>query len=237
MTADDDAERAEFLARQMERDIIEENEFFGLEKELTARYQVSGVVLRRAARLLEGDGVIEIRKSQDDGLIIRRAARDPVTDAAAVYLGLKQVIPDELEQARMPFETFCVQQVANRISADGAASIRSVLKREKCQLGEHEILRAHEFHVLIAELTGNPVLHLLVRTVAELTQRMGQRRGGPDPETVHNAHCEIADAIIAGDAALARHRMVTHLEAVSRALTGQQAGVGSPPGRIVRGLQ
>jgi DNA-binding FadR family transcriptional regulator len=35
------------------------------------------------------------------------------------------------------------------------------------------------------------------------------------PDDIHAAHAQIAEAIIARDGALARHRMMTHLEEVS----------------------
>jgi DNA-binding GntR family transcriptional regulator len=49
------------------------------------------------------------------------------------------------------------------------------------------------------------------------------------PDDIHAAHAQIAEAIIARDGALARHRMMTHLEEVSA------TGPRRPPARPPRG--
>ena len=71
----------------------------------------------------------------------------------------------------------------------------------------------------MARLTANPALHLFVQTLTDLTQRQ-QAGPGPQPALAggdpRGAH-QIAEAIIARDGALARHRMMTHLEDVAAA--------------------
>jgi DNA-binding FadR family transcriptional regulator len=78
----------------------------------------------------------------------------------------------------------------------------------------------------VARLTANPALHLFVQTLTDLTQRQPAReRTRLSVDDVHVAHLKIAEAIIARDGALARHRMMTHLEDVSA------TGSRRPPAR------
>ena len=79
-------------------------------------------------------------------------------------------------------------------------------------------LGVQAFHLVVAELSGNPVLHLFVEMLGSLV-----RQRASDVITdlacayptagsaVHKDHELIAEAIAAGDAALARHRMHRHL--------------------------
>jgi DNA-binding FadR family transcriptional regulator len=79
---------------------------------------------------------------------------------------------------------------------------------------------AHEVHLTLAEMSGNPVLEFFVRTIS-LWARRGTGTPGQEPmpheETagaVWRAHGAIVEAILTGDHSLARHRMVRHLEAL-----------------------
>jgi DNA-binding FadR family transcriptional regulator len=83
----------------------------------------------------------------------------------------------------------------------------------------------------VARLTANPALHLFVRTLTDLTrwQHPVLDRNRLSPDDIHAAHAKIAEAIIARDGALARHRMMTHLEEVSA------TGPRHPPARPSRG--
>jgi DNA-binding FadR family transcriptional regulator len=221
--------KAEIVADQMEQTIVgqrwEPGELFGSEVELIARYGVSRAVFREAVRLLEHHGLAEMRRGLHGGLFIRQPDPQPVAKAMAVYLDFEKVEPRQLEDARLAIEVFCVERVAEKISEEEVAEVRAFLAAEAAQAAE--VARAtagrppslHEFHVLVARLTGNPALHLFVQTLCDLTQRQHTiiEWHRTSPEDVHRAHARIAEAIIARDGALARHRMVTHLEEVSAA--------------------
>ena len=213
--------KAEIVADQIERTIVgqrwEPGELFGSEVELIARYGVSRAVFREAVRLLEHHGLAEMRRGLHGGLFIRQPDPQPVAKAMAVYLDFEKVEPRQLEDARLAIEVFCVERVAAKISEEEVAEVQAFLAAEAAQVAAGRAPSLHEFHVLVAWLTGNPALHLFVQTLCDLTQRQHMiiERHRTSPEDVHRAHARIADAIIARDGALARHRMVTHLEEVS----------------------
>lgn len=211
--------KAEIVADQIEQTIVgqrwEPGALFGSEVELIARYGVSRAVFREAVRLLEHHGLAEMRRGLHGGLFIRQPDPHPVAKAMAVYLDFEKVEPRQLEDARLAIEVFCVERVAARISEDEAAELRAFVAAEA--VGPRQA--PHDFHVLVARLTGNPALHLFVQTLTDLTQRLSvvPERDRACPDGVYAAHTRIAEAIIARDGALARHRMVTHLEEVSAA--------------------
>jgi DNA-binding FadR family transcriptional regulator len=199
--------KAEIVADQIAQTIVgqrwEPGELFGSEIELIARYGVSRAVFREAVRLLEHHGLAEMRRGLHGGLFIRQPDPKPVTKAMAVYLD---------------FEKVCVERVAARISDDEVAEVRAFLAAEAARIASGRAQSLHDFHVLVARLTANPALHLFVQTLTDLTQRQQQPvpdRSRRSLDEIHAAHVEIAEAIIARDGALARHRMMTYLEDVS----------------------
>ena len=214
--------KAEIVADQIAQTIVgqrwEPGELFGSEVELIARYGVSRAVFREAVRLLEHHGLAEMRRGLHGGLFIRQPDPKPVAKAMAVYLDFEKVEPRQLEDARFAIEVVCVERAAAKISEDDVAEIRAYLAAEDTLVTSGETQRLYDFHVLMARLTGNPALHLFVQTLTDLTQRQPAfERSRLSLEDIHVAHGKIAEAIIARDGALARHRMMTHLEAVSAA--------------------
>jgi DNA-binding FadR family transcriptional regulator len=214
--------KAEIVADQIEQTIVgqrwEPGELFGSEVELIARYGVSRAVFREAVRLLEHHGLAEMRRGLHGGLFIRQPEPAPVAKAMAVYLDFEKVEPRQLEDARLAIELFCAERVAARISEDQVGELRDYLAVEATLAGPDETPRLYDFHVLVARLTANPALHLFVQTLTDLTQRQPTlERSRLSIGDVHAAHVKIAEAIIARDGALARHRMMTHLEEVSAA--------------------
>jgi DNA-binding FadR family transcriptional regulator len=144
----------------------------------------------------------------------------------AVYLDFEKVEPRQLEDARLAIELFCAERVAARISEGEVGEIRAYLAVEATKVSSGDSRSLYDFHVLVARLTGNPALHLFVQTLTDLTQRQPAReRTRLSVDDVHVAHLKIAEAIIARDGALARHRMMTHLEDVSA------TGSRRPPAR------
>jgi DNA-binding FadR family transcriptional regulator len=214
--------KAEIIADQIEQTIVgqrwEPGELFGSEVELIARYGVSRAVFREAVRLLEHHGLAEMRRGLHGGLFIRQPDPAPVAKAMAVYLDFEKVEPRQLEDARLAIELFCAERVAARINEDGVDEVRAYLAVEATQVSSGEAPSLHDFHVLMARLTANPALHLFVQTLTDLTQRQPVReRNRLSLDDIHAAHVKIAEAIIARDGALARHRMMTHLDEVSAA--------------------
>ncbi len=226
--------KAEIVADQIEQTIVgqrwEPGELFGSEVELIARYGVSRAVFREAVRLLEHHGLAEMRRGLHGGLFIRQPDPQPVAKAMAVYLDFEKVEPRQLEDARLAIEVFCVERVAARISEDEVAEIRAFLTAEAARVAAGETQSLHDFHVLVARLTTNPALHLFVQTLTDLTQRQNpvHERNRISLDDIHAAHAKIAEAIIARDGALARHRMMTHLEEVAQAGTRRQPGRQAP---------
>lgn len=215
---------AETVAHQMITNIAASGagvgDLVGSEADLLERYDVSRAVLREAVRLLEYHSVARMRRGPGGGLVITAPDAAASIDAVAIYLGYERVRVDELRVVREVLEIGCLEIVAARhddprVTARLTASIRD--QGPTVTIAE----RGHDFHTELAELTGNPVLALFLRILTTV----GRRRTVSAPadaqeslgigERVDAIHEKITEAILAGDAPLAAHRMRRHLEALT----------------------
>jgi DNA-binding FadR family transcriptional regulator len=123
-----------------------------------------------------------------------------------------------------------VRSVAEHIDEAGIVKLRNALAHESELPGEPDPA-IHDFHVVVADLTRNPALHLFINVLAQLTaarfpgvtasldkQAARSVSAAWEAAEAHRVHEAIADAIIAGDAALAQHRMHRHLDALAAGL-------------------
>lgn len=198
------------------------------EAELMQRYQASRAIVREAVSLLEQHTTARMRRGPKGGLMVCAPDPDAVTGAVAIYLEYQNVTPAQLAEARVALELSAVELAASRLTEEGIVELRSVLDAEQ---GHPEGMwweHTRDVHIAIARLTGNPTYPLFITVLAKLVDA---RAKPPLPsETmmpeVHCAHSKIVDAIVAGDASLARHRMHRHLEAITPLLDDRS---GSPP--------
>jgi DNA-binding FadR family transcriptional regulator len=172
-----------------------------------------------------------MRRGPGGGLVVAEPDPDAMAHAAAVYLRYRKVSPPELFETRIALELAAVRSAAEHIDEVGIARLRTALARESGFLGGEADAAMHDFHVVVAELTGNASLHLFINVLTQLSaarflgtaalfDQQAARRASPpgEIEEVHRVHQAIADAIIAGDTSLAQHRMLKHLNALAAAL-------------------
>ena len=142
---------------------------------------------------------------------------EAVTRPMALYLEYMAVGEQQLFEARKIIELNAVEAAADNITEDGIEQLRTALVIEREASSEELPSLQRDLHVQIAKLSGNPVLSLFVTVLNDLLED----RTAPMvhisqavAEPVHRAHESIVEAIISGDGALARHRMMRHLDAI-----------------------
>jgi DNA-binding FadR family transcriptional regulator len=222
VAADPTGKLGEQIAWQIEEEVLaqglEPGTLIGSEPELLARYGVSRAVLREAVRLLEHHDVARTRRGANGGLLVSRPRPDSVTRAMTTYLRFNGVQPADILETRNALELTGVQLASARIDEAGIERIRDFLAGQEDPAHAEDVRYCHDFHVLVAELSGNPALALFVTCLTELANRLPTvRRLGPGEGAAlaHRSHQRIAEAIVAGDGALARRRMADHLEALA----------------------
>ena len=210
------SKRAARVADRIVGDVIARGwpvgELLGSEAELLERYQVSRAVFREAVRLLEHQQVARTRRGPGGGLVITEPTVDAVIDAVVLYLYRVEARLDELFEARIVLEEIASDLAPGRLDEQDLTRLRAFVEAKEAPLGSDP----RELHALIASISRNPALELFVEVLNRVAmlystgwQNFGRAIGA---ETAY-AHARIAEAVIAAEPGLARHRMRKHLEA------------------------
>ena len=213
--------RAAQIARQIEADIIRREWPIGVslgsEHALQQQYDVSRSVLREAIRLVEHHQVARMRRGPGGGLIVTAPDAAPATRAVVIYLEYLGTTIDDLLAARLLLEPLASGLAADRIDEAGIDRLRGIL-------GAHSP-GGDDFHVVLGDLTGNPVLALFIDVLTRLTARYAAGSERPSPSDVDEAigqlavdHGAIVEAVTAGESARAKTRTEQHLQTVTASL-------------------
>jgi DNA-binding FadR family transcriptional regulator len=217
---------AEIIAEDIRADIVRGRREVGTvidsENGLVERYDVSRAAIREAVRLLEHHSIAWMRRGPGGGLLVAQPDLDASVEAMALYLDYRGATAGDLLLVRKVLELGCVDIAAGRAGEPEARDrLRQALTVTPGTPAEDVNRLAHELHLTVAELTGNPVLVFLIRTITTLWARhVPDVPARPVPAenpaaAVARAHSAIVEAILAGDRGLARRRMTRHLDALS----------------------
>ncbi len=228
------------VAGRIEADIVRRGwpvgESLGSELDLREQYRVSRAVLREAVRLVEHHQVARMRRGPNGGLLVVAPDAGPATRAAVIYLEYLGTSVDDLLYARLLIEPLAVKLATERITEDGITLLRRTLDAER-EHAEPDMWSHDPMHVVLGELSGNPVLRLFIDVLTRLTVRYAHlilRMPAAEISAAinqsHRSHAAIVAPIIAGDAARAQTRMSDYLEAVAAWLREQQARYASTAG-------
>ena len=202
-------DRAGQIYRALRRAIIEQALEPGAklpEDAIGERFGASRTIVRSALSQLAAEGLVELRRNR--GAAVATPNWDEARDTFDVRLGLERLV---------------MSRLAGRLTRDQIKMLEAHVGQEEQARGHNEPLSirlATEFHILLAEMTGSPVL---ARYVSEVSSRCGlilALYSRPhSSECAVNEHHAVIAALAAGDVKRASAVMEEHLEAVaSRAL-------------------
>jgi DNA-binding FadR family transcriptional regulator len=193
----------------------------GSEVDLREQYGVSRAVLREAVRLVEHHQVARMQRGPGGGLLVVTPDAGPATRASVIYLEYLGTSVEDMLAARLLLEPLAVQLAAERITEDGITLLRRTLDAE-AERGEPDMWSHDPLHVVLGELSGNPVLRLFIDVLTRLTNRYANLAQRLPPDELAEAigrcrrwHTSIVEAVIAGDAARAQTRMSDYLDTVA----------------------
>jgi DNA-binding FadR family transcriptional regulator len=210
------------LADRIQADIAKRNwpvgERIGYEPELIASYGVSRAVLRETVRILEHRGVAEMKMGPAGGLVVATPDPAAAAEAMGLLLQFRGIGSAEVHTLRCGIEIGGLDlAMAKGVSDEDLLSLRLATPHlDRNQAPPQGF--CSNLHICLAGLTGNPALQVFLSSILSLWRFYAHRRptpysphGGYD---LHAAHESIVDAIAGGDRAIARERMLRHLESV-----------------------
>jgi DNA-binding FadR family transcriptional regulator len=191
----------------------------GTEADLLDRFGVSPPVLRQAVGILESRQVARMRRGPGGGLVVVAPDETSVGASVARYFEHQRIQPNVVSEARASIEMACVELAAERITDGDVPRLRRLVAEEAVGMEQGHLPCMVDLHLAIGDLSGNPVLALFLSMLMSLL--IARAADGRDPrptqhraqlDELHDEHGAIVEALAAGDRALARLRMMRHLE-------------------------
>ncbi|MDE3112607.1 MAG: FadR family transcriptional regulator [Chloroflexota bacterium] len=185
------------------------------ERELAEQFGVSRITVRDALRVLEARGLIRVKVGASGGAFVAETNLDQVAESITTMVRLRRMTLSELAEARTIVESAAAERAAAR--ADDAAVARLGVMVEEMRHVVHDE-RPHteasmDFHVAVAEASGNELLSATVRAYRDLLmQTLQDMRDVRSARVTQKWHEEIMEAIRAHDADAARKLMQDHLQ-------------------------
>jgi DNA-binding FadR family transcriptional regulator len=183
------------------------------ERDLTKQLGVSRVSVRDALRMLEANGLIEVRVGARGGAFVTAPAPQLVGEGFADMLLLADVDAAHVTEVRMIFELGLLDLACLRATEADVARLHEVCDRADAA-GAYDPVLSAEFHAQLARCSHNDALVLFAEALrAPLASSLHAARAA-DPEAGRVGsleHRAIAVAVGARDAAAARRIMAEHL--------------------------
>jgi DNA-binding GntR family transcriptional regulator len=177
------------------------------------RFGVSRTLVRNALARLAAEGLVELRRNR--GATVAK----PEWDEAGDVFELRQVL-----------ERMVMLRLAGNLSASQIGELRAHVAQEEAARGHNEPLSirlAGEFHIVLADMTGVPLLRRYVSEVASRSGLILALYGRPhSSECAVHEHSSLIDALAQGDRNLASTMTEKHLAAVA-----DRALIQTTPGR------
>lgn len=164
---------AERLRRQIARGELPIGARLPPEDELTVKFGIARTTLREALRILESQGLLEIRRGRTGGPVVTMPRIDSLAEGLAVTLQLQGTTAGDLDAARQLLEPQLAARLAEshdeedlaalHASAEQAATAAAASDRvafASAALAVHETLISRAGNVTLATVSG--LLHSLV---------------------------------------------------------------------------
>jgi DNA-binding FadR family transcriptional regulator len=200
------------------------------EADMALHFDVSRATVREALRILETNGLVQVRPGRYGGPQV--GAADPVAFGRSLtwFLQLRRTHFWEVLEARVILEPLMASLAAQRRSPSTRDELRAAVDAHRGLDPDDNgayLAATQEFHGLIAGISGNGVLDLFGRALKEIyTERaIAELRPAARQKEVLDEHERVVEAILAGDADRAEHTMREHMHELARGFERQYAAL------------
>jgi GntR family transcriptional repressor for pyruvate dehydrogenase complex len=207
---------AEVVARQLAKDVVERGLPPGTvlpsEAAMLKRYGVGRASLREALRILEIYGLIRMKPGPGGGPVVTEVESRAFADSSSFFFFVHRATLRQVIEAKDAVEPMLARLAAERADANGVARLTRVIEAERIEMAASDAWgsKPAEFHRLLAELGGNPVLGLFANSILELQRKLNNEFPTQDRAATLRLHERVAAAIKKRDGAEAERLMHRH---------------------------
>jgi len=239
---------AEVVADWMRRPIIAgelaEGDPFPHEAQLSEKFGVSRPIVREAIRILESEGLIDVRRGIGGGARARKPQPAAVARAAGFVLQERGTMVSDVYRCRELLELPAVELVVERRDEPGVLeSLKDALAAEQRALDQANgtgAVAEGQFHRRLVELSGSPTLDLYATITNQIiythTRNFMRDRGATSDTakvsaSAHTAHVRMVELIRCGDTVAAQAHWRDHLTSGRKVLVDHDLPIGvlDPP--------
>ncbi|MYQ30625.1 GntR family transcriptional regulator, partial [Streptomyces sp. SID4956] len=167
----------ELVARRLRRMIVEgelkEGDYLPREAELLEHFGVSRPTLREAVRVMESEGLVELRRGSRTGARITLPGPEAVARPAALQLQLNGTTLADVYAARSAIEPPAARLLALSRDEQRHTALENALDEERANLDDPDRFAtgAAQFHLRLVQLSGNQTLAIMAGLVHEIILR------------------------------------------------------------------
>jgi DNA-binding FadR family transcriptional regulator len=211
----------EAIARQIEEQIykgrLKADQMLPAEGELMKQFGVSRNTVREALRMLEASGLVRIKQGPRGGAVITSISDTVASEFLVKTFRVGGVSALDFYDFRMVTEPTMVALLASRHETVDSGMLarmeENVAEAKRLHaLGEFTAYVNMDFHVLLAEATGNMIFIVVAKTLRAAFDAVAPPEKEDRRLETIEAHEQILNAIKSGDARKARQLMEANLE-------------------------
>ncbi len=228
---------AQRLLEQIIASDLKPGSSFGTEADLLRQFNVSRPTLRESLRILESQGVLELRPGPGGGIIIGQPSTDLLAHTLSIFLRLNEVPFITVLKAREVIEPALAYEAATHGSEEDFQELASSVERMKAIDGDQEafVEENRVFHSIIARASGNEVLETFWSTISILAsgEHHGVRYSFGNQLHVIEAHEGILAACRQRDGKAAASRMEAHVSELEHLVRNRYQHLLTEPTRVM----
>jgi DNA-binding FadR family transcriptional regulator len=199
------------------------------ERELCERFGVSRVTVREALRVLEANGLVEIRVGARGGAFVTAPSSRLVGEGIADLITLSTLSAAEVTETRIVLELGIVPMVCERSTEEDIAALYEICDRSAAALedDDYPLSLSAEWHTRYAQAAHNGAVAMLVESLHDPLIMSLERARQAAP--LHgrrgvDEHRELVGATAARDVQRATELMRTHLERTAERVATAERG-------------
>ena len=204
----------------LEQEQLATGQRIGTEQELADEFGVSRPTMREALRLLSAAHLIRVGRGRSGGIFVARTPSEGMSrnlsESIALMLSAQTISINELLDARLSLEVPIAGRAAVNADDDVADRLEQAIHdAEGHQPGTEPFNVADtRFHAILAEASGNQLLHTLTGWILEVLQPSLIVTISPrvDPEAILAQHRAILRAVRRRQRLAAEKAMAAHIE-------------------------
>jgi DNA-binding FadR family transcriptional regulator len=198
------------------------------ERELCQRFGVSRVTVREALRVLEANGLVDIRVGARGGAFVTAPTSRMVGEGIADLISLSSLSALEVTEARMVFELGLVPLVCERATEEDIAALYAICDRSSAALetaDEYPLALSAEWHTRFAHSTHNRAIGMLAESLHDPMIRSLQQARSTEPTHGRRGveeHRALVEAVAERDIERATGLMSVHLNRTAARVAGAE---------------